>query len=176
MNRKIIIIFIVAAILILALIAYFALRGTPMNSGTGTGGNLPPIATGTTSFNGSSTASIPSGSTFEIGTSKGTVTVNNFYKTMDYITHDQQTVVLAENEAYTVVYNRSDSGFIIGILAEPLQAARDAAEAAFLNQLEVSKSDACNLTVDERVLDTNSPYDGELIGLSFCPGAIQLSK
>jgi len=167
MARKTIITIAIIAIILLTIVIYFVLRETspttsPGGGSQGTSGSLPLVATGTASF--------PSGTTFNIGTSQGSVTVNNFYKTNAYITQDQQTVVLVENTNYTIVYNRDDSGFVIGLLSGSLQETRDAAETAFLSQLGISKSEACKLTVDERVLDKASPYDGQLMGLSFCSG------
>jgi hypothetical protein len=170
MRKNIIIASIIIIVIVLGVAAYFVLRGASSPNGTpvgnqGTGGNLPPVST--------SSASFPSGTTFQIGTSQGSVTVNNFYKTEDYITQDQETVVLVENDNYTIVYNRDDSGFIIAILVDA-PGVRSAAESAFLSQLGISQSDACKLTVNERILDTSSPDDGELMGLSFCGnGAFQ---
>ena len=175
MKRNIIIISAIIIVLILAIIAYFVFFASSPSSnqnngsqGSGSTGGLPSV--------GTSTASFPSGSTFDIGTSQGTVTVNNFYKTDAYITQDQQTVVLSENDNYTIVYNRDDSGFIIALLSVSgsLQGARNTAETAFLSQLGITESDACKLNVNERVLDQSSPDDGELMGLSFCSnGAFQ---
>jgi hypothetical protein len=168
MGKKILIVVVVVIVLVLAGAVYFILTSGSSRGVQGTVGALPPIATGTTNL--ISTSSFPSGDTFQIGTSQGVVTVKNIYKSNDYITQDQQTVVLVENDTYTTVYNRDDSGFIIALLSVPgsLQTARDAAEANFLSQLGISESDACKLAVDERVLDKSSPYDGELMGLSFC--------
>lgn len=172
MRKKI---FIVIAIMVLAalaavLYAFWRTRGnsTATQGGTGT---LPPVVTGTPATNSSTLGAFPSGPTFQIQTSQGAVTVNNFYQTKDYITQDQETVVLTESDTSTIVYDRGDSGFIIAILAldgSSLQAARTAVETDFLNQLGISQSDACKLNVNERVLDKTSPYDGVLMGLSFC--------
>lgn len=168
MSRKtILIIVIIVVVVIIAAIVYLATRGVPAPGGSQlVRGGLPPVETV------SPTAPFPSGDTFVIGTSQGGVTVKNFYKTMDYITQDQQTVVLAESSTYQDVYLRGSSSFIIDLLLPPLTETRAAAETSFLNQLGISKTDACKLAVDERVLDKTSPYDGYLVGLSFCPGAV----
>jgi len=166
-------IIIVAAILGVGI--FFALRGaiSGSNQAGGGTGTLPPVATGTSPI-ANGTSSFPTGTTFQIGTDQGGVTVNNFYTTMDYITKDNETVVLAENDTFTIDYDRNDSGFIIALISVPgsLQDARTAAETVFLQQLGVSQSDACKLNVDERVIDKTSPYDGQLMGLSFCPSTI----
>ncbi|HEX4104173.1 MAG TPA: hypothetical protein VHZ04_01695, partial [Candidatus Paceibacterota bacterium] len=135
------------------------------STGTGT---LPPVASPTPLVT-------PSGSTFVIGTNQGQVPVNNFYENPDYVTTDNQTVVLTENATYTIVYNVSDSSFIISLLSTPLPAARTAAESAFLQQLGITESDACKLNVDEGVpISVSDQYPGEDLGLSFCPGAVGL--
>ncbi len=167
MKRTFSIALIIIFIIALAVGAYFLLRGNSASPSAGTTENLPPVATSTTS-------PFPTGNTFSINTSEGGVTVKNFYNTKAYATQDQQTVVLAQNDSYTIDYYRADSSFGIGLLSGPFQATRNAAESVFLSQLGVSKSDACKLTVDETVLDKSSQYNGELIGLSFCPGAIPI--
>lgn len=176
MKKKLIILLAVILVAI-AIVTYFVFRNVSQtgNQGLEAGGTLPPIATGTGSSVSVSSSSFPSGNTFQIGTNQGAVTIKNFYNSPDYITQDNETVVLTENNTYTIIYNRDDSGFIIGLLSvtgsDSLQATRAAAEADFLNKLGVSQGDACKLTVDERILDKNSPDDGNLIGLSFCPGS-----
>lgn len=174
MKKSIIIALVIVVVAVLAVAVYFVLRGAAQPGGSAGGtGTLPPVATGTTGpAPGNGTSSFPTGSTFQIGTSQGSVTVNNFYGTMDYITEDDETVVLAENDNYSISYYRPDSGFIIVFTSVPagtFQTERAAAESAFLSQLGISQSDACKLSVNERVTDNTSPYDGELMGLSFCP-------
>lgn len=184
MKKKIIIVA-VAVVVILAAWIVYAVWNSYRSGGTVTpSGGAFPVATTTIPAESSSsvaaptsTSVVPPGTSFQIGTSQGTVTVHNFYKTAAYITQDQQTVALVENDTYLIDYNRDDSGFIIDFLSlsgSSLQTVRAQAEAAFLNQLGISQSDACKLTVNERVLDQNSPYDGQLMGLSFCgPGISQ---
>jgi hypothetical protein len=176
MRKKIAIIIVALVAVIVAVGVYFAIRAALQSSrGSGVqepGGILPPVATGTLPNQATTaTSSFPAGNTFQIGTGQGVITVNNFYKTDAYITEDQQTVVLVENDNYTIVYNRDDSGFIIAFLSmqnSSLQALRAAAEADFLSQLGVSESDACKLNVDESVTDKTSADYGSAMGLSFC--------
>jgi hypothetical protein len=176
MRKKITIIIIALVVVIAGVGIYLVIRAALQGSQGGgaqePGGVLPPVATGTLPNQASTaTSSFPAGDAFQIGTGQGVVTVNNFYKTDAYITEDQQTVVLVENDNYTIVYNRDDSGFIIVFLfmrSSSLQALRTAAEADFLNQLGVSESDACKLNVDEKVTDKTSADYGSAMGLSFC--------
>lgn len=174
MKKSLIVSLVIVIVAIVAVIVYFVVRGASSGSGAASSGTgtLPPAATGTTSpAPGNGTSSFPTGATFQIGTSQGSVTVNNFYNTMDYITEDDETVVLVENDDYSISYYRPDSGFIIVFTSIPgsFQAEQAVAESDFLSQLGISQSDACKLSVNERVIDTTSPYDGQLMGLSFCP-------
>jgi hypothetical protein len=171
MKRTIIIVGVIIVVLIVIIVLFF-LRGS------GSSGGAPnPVGTGTlpTPPIGSSSSTNPTGSTFTIGTSEGTVTVNNFYKNAAFVSSDGQAVALTQNPQYTIVYNTSDSGFIISLLSEPLATARADAESGFLQELGISQGDACKLNVDEGVpIDVTSEYAGENLGLSFCPGAASL--
>ena len=174
MRNKFIILVIALVVVVAAVGIYLAVRNALQNSGQGTGGNLPPVVTSTLPDQAStSTTSHPTGSTFQIGTGQGVVTVKNFYDTDAYITADQQTVVLVQNDNYNIVYNRGDSGFIIVFLtvSGSLQDEQAAAEADFLAQLGVSNADACKLNVDEHVIDKTSVDYGDAMGLSFCTGS-----
>lgn len=178
MRKKVIIISVIVAVIVVGWIAYVVLsarQGTPPQT---SGGSLPSsVTTATTTGSGEVVVSStpPAGTTLQIGTPQGTVTTKNFYTTAAYITQDQETVVLSESDAYTIDYDRNSSSFVIALLSlsgTTLDALRTTAEQAFLAQLGISKSDACKLAVDERVLDKTSAYDGELMGLSFCASGI----
>lgn len=173
MKKTILIIIIVVVVVLIATALIFFRGNAPGPAGTpvatSTGGGLPAVSPGATP------AGAPTGATFTIGTPQGSVIVNNFYKSADYITQDQQAVVLTQTFTYTIVYNISDSGFIISLLSTPLQAARTAAETAFLSDLGISQADACKLTVEEGVpISVSDQYPGVNLGLSFCPGAVAL--
>jgi hypothetical protein len=112
---------------------------------------------------------IPAGNTIAIGTSQGSVTTNNFYKSADYIAQDQQMVVIRQSSTYIIVYNVSNSSFTVTIQSVPLEAVRQTAEAAFLNSLGISQQDACKLNVYESVLaNVSDKYVGKSLPLSFC--------
>jgi hypothetical protein len=173
--KKPLLIAIIILVVVLVVVALIFFRGNAPTGSTGTGaptstgGGLPTVSPGATP------ATAPTGATFVIGTPQGSVTVNNFYKSAAYVTQDRQTVVLEQTSTYSIVYNTSDSGFIISLLSTPLPAARTAAETAFLQNLGISQQGACKLTVQEGVpINVSDQYPGENLGLSFCPGAVNL--
>ena len=166
MNKKVITIII--AIIVIAVMAYvfFLIQKTPSPGVTGeTAGTPLPISVSTTT----TANTLPTGPTVTLGTNQGNVIMNNFYKSADYITEDQQTVVIHQTPMYDINYNVSDSSFIISILSLPFDAVRQAAEAAFLSSLGISKSDACKLKIYEGVpAYVSDQYLGESFPLSFC--------
>lgn len=184
MNKKFVMI-VFGVIIVIAVVAFFLVRQNTSNvgGGGGTTGTLPPVSTSTGGTTGTlppvststTTNTPPPGSTITLGTSHGNVTTNNFYKSADYITQDQQTVVIQQAPTYSIVYNVSDSSFIISILSAPLEAARQAAETAFLNSLGISQKDACALNVYEGVpASVSNKYIGEPFPLSFCGNSTAL--
>jgi len=127
--------------------------------------------------NGTSTSPIPtsslitspSGGTITIGTSKGSVTINNFYNTAAFISQDQQTVVIADTSNYVVTYNITGSDFGIILLSVPPGVAQQVAESGLLAALGISQQDACKLNVREWVsASVSSQYAGQVSPLSFC--------
>jgi len=177
MKKGVIIVLVLVVIAIIGGAIYFILRSaSPSGTPTNTINTLPPVGTSTvaTSTTDNGTSSFPAGSTFQIGTNQGVVTVSNFYKTMDYITEDNAAVVMGEGDDYSVVYNRDDSSFGIVLTLVPgsLQDARTAAEAVFMKQVGVSEGDACKLNVSEGVTDKTSQYYGDSFGLSFCSSTV----
>ena len=96
-----------------------------------------------------SPTNIPAGNTVTIGTSQGSVMMNNFYKNASYIAQDQNAVVIQQTVNYGIFYNISNSNFTITIFSAPVDAVRQTAEAAFLSSLDISQQDACKLSVYE---------------------------
>lgn len=112
---------------------------------------------------------IPAGNSIAIGTSRGSVAMNNFYKNADYIAQDQQAVVIQQTATYALVYNVSDSSFALTVFSTPFEIVRQAAENAFLSTLNISEQDACKLSVYEGVSgDMPDQYIGKTLPLSFC--------
>jgi hypothetical protein len=168
--KKILIIIAIIVIIGIAVAIFFMLQKSPSgSSGGGTTGTLPPIAT-STPFNP------PSGTTLTIGTSEGSVTVNNFYNGAPWISADHTAVLATTTDAYDITYDTKDSSFNIDIKETPFETIRPEAEAAFLRILGVSQSDACKLIVQVGTTFAVDPnYAGQNLGLSFCPsnGAFQ---
>ena len=179
MKKTILIIILILIIIAVAAVFFFMNRGTGAPGGTGTGvtsstgGGLPPVIPITGNL--ASSTSFPTSTTITIGTSKGSVTVNNFYKNPALVTPDAGTVLIIATSSYNLAYNTGDSSFTIALLSEPLAAARAAAEAGLLQALGIGQADACRLTVSVYVpgsIDAN--HAGINLGLSFCPGAVGL--
>jgi hypothetical protein len=165
--KKIIIIVISIVVVILVALGIFLIVKQNGSNGTGdiTTGTLPPNSTSTPQ----PPIAAPTSTMIVIGTNQGTVSVSNFYKSAAYITQDKQTVVLQQDSRYDIEYNVGDSSFGIAILSEPLEAVREAAEAALLSKLGISKQDACKLTVYEGVpASVSDKYVGQSFSLSFC--------
>lgn len=115
---------------------------------------------------------IPTGGTLTIGTPRGSVTMDNFYKSAEYVDQYGQGVIVQQTSTYVIVYNIWNSSFTITIFSTPIAAARAQAEAAFLQILGISQTDACKLTVEVGVLDNIDPSQaGQNLGLSFCPAS-----
>jgi hypothetical protein len=164
------IIIIVGALVVIAVIVFIFffvfMKGGVVTPppGSGSTGNLPPVATTTLSEH-------PTGPTFQMGTSAGSVTVNNFYNDPTQVSQDRTSILIAQSSTYNITYYAPDSSFNIGILKGPVPEARTAAEAAFLTALGISKADACKLNVTIGVpYDVDPSYADRNLGLSFCSG------
>ena len=112
---------------------------------------------------------IPAGSTINIATSAGVVATKNFYRDTTYFAPDQHAVVIRQAPDYDIVYDVSNGYFVVNMFLKPLDDTRRAAEAAFLETLNISEQDACKLTVHEFATGLASrtpPYN--MFPLSFC--------
>jgi hypothetical protein len=110
----------------------------------------------------------PTGTTLEIGTLQGTVTMNNFY-VPDPAVDTSQYIVIKYTQNYLIDYDPTDSSFWIGVSGIPFSAWQNTAEQDFLTTLGISQSDACKLSVEEGVIySPNNPDDGLSFPLSFC--------
>jgi hypothetical protein len=168
MNKKIIVVGAIIIVVVIACVVFFLIQKNSSNTGTavGTTGTLPPVSTSTVS-----TEIIPTSTTIILGTSQGSVTVNNFYQNAQTITQDKQAVIIENPGDYVITYNVPDSSFVISLMSLPLEAARVAAESAFLSKLGISEQDACKLNVYEGVpIGVSDQYPGESFPLSFCGG------
>jgi hypothetical protein len=112
----------------------------------------------------------PQGATFQIGTSQGSVTVDNFY-TIPVIV-DEEYLIFQNTDQYQINYNTETSQFYIYFSSAPSTALQAQVEGDFLTLLGISKSDACKLNVGEGY-PGNLPYSSQQQDLSFCSSALQ---
>ena len=106
-----------------------------------------------------------------IPTPNGQVQVKDVTK--NPIQQVQDTVVVDRKSNFDIVYITTDKAFLITLESQPLQQTRDVAEQAFLSDLQISKGDACKLTVSLSVpYDVDADLSGKNYGLSFCPVGI----
>jgi len=111
---------------------------------------------------------LPTGQTFTIGTSRGSVEVRNFYL-LNPVVVEGGSVVLKQTQNYSIVYDYLDSSFWLAISGIPFTTWQPVAEQDFLNILNISKDDACKLNVSSGVYyDQQNPLSGKSFPLSFC--------
>lgn len=171
MNKKVIVIGGIVIVVIVAFLAFFFIQKNSSSVNTTVSTSSSASAGGTLPSSATSTPMVSTSTTITLGTSEGSVTVNNFYQNAQTITQDGQAVIIQNSGEYVITYNVPDSSFAIAILSTPLEAARQAAESAFLSALGISKEDACKLTVYEGVpISVSDEYPGESFPLSFCGG------
>ena len=173
MKKTIIIVIVVLAVG-LGVGAYLLFRPqqNPIDIGTATStqpGTLPIVASATVS-------GAPDGPYLSIGTTAGTVQINNFYLTNPPI-DDGGDIVIKQTDSYTISYDPTDSSFWIGISAVPFMTWQPVAEQDFLTTLGVSKADACKLKVTSgAIYSLGNPFDGASLPLSFCAGGAFQTK
>ena len=169
--KKIVITLIIAITFIVGGMVYLSLR--PKISSAQTTGvdnpvepssSLPDYASSASEWFGS----IPTGTTLNLGTRQGTVTVNNFYASDPPVDTDGY-MIIKITENYYIDYDPINSNFWIGIIGMPFSAWQTIAEQDLLATLGVSQGDACKLTVTEGVIyNPSNPLDGQSVPLSFC--------
>lgn len=172
MKKTTLIIIIAIVILIVAIVAFLIFGQNSSNSSNGnsssTAGTLPPAVTNVPY---APPSTLPSSTTLTIGTSQGSVTVDNFY-TGAKISADRTSALIEKTSAYNITYYIPDSSFNILIEQSPFDAVREQAEAAFLQLLGISQADACKLKVKVGApISVDPNHAGQNLGLSFCaPG------
>lgn len=106
-----------------------------------------------------------------IGGVSGNVETKNFKQKP--LIKSGDALAFRQSNLYEIVYYAKDDSFMITILGEPPQKARDDAESAFLEALGVSRADACNLKVWVGVpINVSGRWPGQNLGLSFCAGSV----
>lgn len=183
MNKHLII-YVIVGLLVIGLGVFIIFKtgilssGNMDNNNALSTGQLPNTATSSAQSNQTPVPAVtdfpnaPQGATFQIGTSKGLITINNFY-TFPLIV-DEEFLILQNNDQYQINYNTEINQFYIYFSVGPSSTFRNETETAFLNLLGISESDACKLNVAEGY-PGNLPSAPQQQGLSFCSagGAFQ---
>lgn len=174
MAAKTIIVIVAIVVLIgIGLGIYFVMAN--MNGGS----NPPPGAATSTATEGNEVtlpasqvlSGLPTSTLLTLGTSNGSVQVNNFYLSNPPVTDGGETVILASTTSYLITYDTIDSSFWIGIDPDQFSAIRPAAEQALLSVLGVSSTAACKLDVSVGAFyGATSSLNGQSFPPSFCGG------
>lgn len=161
MKRVFKIILLFLAIIVLGLLAYFLIARPRKTAVTAPSSSLPPTA--------EFVIPPPDAPKMSIPTEKETVDVNNLYSDPVYKLPDG-TVTFIETSDYTMAFFPKDKSFTIAILSSDLTATRNKAENDFLQTLNITKDQACELTVTLGVpYKISAENSGLNFGLSFCP-------
>ena len=135
----------------------------PTNIDNGINNNQPPpVRHPPTTVNGG-TLSIPS--------SSGEISVKDFYKNPQTQVFDAENdAVVKDDPNFKIVYYSMTHSFVITLLGDDLQTDRDAAEQYFLAALNITKDQACQLSVSlGTIISVSANAAGIEFGLSFCP-------
>ncbi len=170
-NKKQIIIFILAGLVILVLgyFAFFSGTGPSTNKpSTGSGGVVP------TSMQIFSPNKLPNTRAITLPTNSGSITVNNFFTLQT--TKDEfgmEVVVLHNSPEYTLEYVYVGNYFYL-FLSTPNEKVRQEAEHALLATLEISPLDACKLAMFWKIGGPKGYTYPTDLPLSFCPDGLPL--
>ncbi|HUZ92914.1 MAG TPA: hypothetical protein VNG29_02850 [Candidatus Paceibacterota bacterium] len=152
---------VVVLVAIAAIISLFASKG---------GSAAPPASDSgqvASQIHPPDTNGFPTDPTITLGTAKGSVIVNNFYKLA--VEQEENTLVFKKTDQYLLSYDTTNSSFWIQVSGTPFDDARKAAEADFLQTLGLSQADACKLAVSVGVpYSPGNALDGQFFPLSFC--------
>lgn len=107
---------------------------------------------------------VPTGETIKISQ----VEVKNFYQSL-VNKNNQEDALIIDNENYQITYLAQFNKFLITILNPSFTEIKIEAENIFLDALEITKDQACNLNVEISTPNfVNQEYAGEVFSLSFC--------
>jgi len=86
-------------------------------------------------------------------------------------------VIFEKSSNFDIGYYPDVNQFVVLLQNQNLDQAREEAEKAFLDSLQISKRQACQLNVYLGVsLETNFGLSGRDFGLSFCPDGIIIEE
>jgi hypothetical protein len=82
---------------------------------------------------------------------------------------------LGTEVGYSIAYFADDQSFAIDVNGKPTAEYREKASRHLLQMLQVSETEACKLNIYVGVTyETDNKLFGNNLGLSFCPGSVQL--
>jgi hypothetical protein len=135
---------------------------------------IKSLATGITDSKGGDTISVT-------GVAEGqNVKVNNPAQSANfeavgadvYISDERK---LGPDVGFSVAYYEEDGSFAIDISGKPTAVYRQKASEYILQTLQITEAEACRLNVYIGVTNATDPnLVGQNLGLSFCPGSVQL--
>jgi len=169
-RKKIIIVAVILGIIITMTLFFFINKSSQQNQAAAPTSSNIPVGTDSNSVSGTYVVPKPTDSSMTIKGKNGTtIQTNNVYKApVDNLSENG--VSFADNSDYYIAYYPQNQGFLIVINDSDINAGRQKAEDAFLQALNVSKNQACNLQVSLGVSNDVSPTaSGRDYGLSFCP-------
>lgn len=156
MNKKLLIIIGITAIILIVLTAYIQSIGKTTKTTTV---SPSPIAN-----NQFINPTVPTGNVVTIWG----VTMNNFYKNTGEVSKDGEVQILS-NSRYAFIYRPQHNYFLISILGSPFPQIRKEAETAFLTTLGITEKEACKLyVVITTPYSSNKDFSGKAFRLSFC--------
>jgi hypothetical protein len=162
---------ILIVIIIIAVGAYVIFARHSPSSVSNITANVPPSGTGGSLPVAQVYPNAPTSSLLAIGTSQGTVEVNNFYTSNPPVT-DGGVLVIKQTSEYWFTYDPLSGSFWIAVSGTPFSEVQQTAEQDFLATLGISEQDACKLDVSVGIpYDPNNSLSGQSFPLSFCPSA-----
>lgn len=97
----------------------------------------------------------------------GKIMVKNFTK--EAVKQGEDTLLLRQNENFSILYFKTDQSFLIVLNSEPLKQNGALAEQELLKFLNIYEIEACTLKVSLTVpAEVNNKIAGKNYGLSFC--------
>ncbi len=104
------------------------------------------------------------------------------YSALPVIEHKQTEVVnnvlyrnTNANDIYNIYYNEEEGLILILLYDEDLARARDMAEAQLTKIFPQTKGELCDMNVSIQTNEhVNKYFSGKNLGLSFCPGSLEL--
>ena len=76
---------------------------------------------------------------------------------------------------FDILYNENNDSYAVALGREPLSETRQKAEQFLLDRLRMSEAELCSMNIlVTTTYDVNQFLAGEDLGLSFCPGSLEL--